>query len=113
MSVINRHDLENHFEVVAQDRGNIIAHMKGHDGYNPDIYLLWQLVDRVTFREHSPLVNELPVIRVMSLTAEGCTIQFRAFQSLKGSQKERNLYAQGHFSKKDLEYILEQMNKTT
>lgn len=99
--------------VLQNNRSNLIACLKDEkEKKNPsNIYFFWPTVERIRFQEYTDAKkNEEPVIRVYGITKDKCEIQFRAYQSLAGKQKAKNLLATGLFCKEDLEFILQQMN---
>lgn len=98
--------LQKEYAVLEESKGNIIAKLIANPS---DFYLLWKGSDRVEFNE-TDTEEKAGLIRVYSLTSDGCRIQYRAKQSLAGKQKERNLLATGHFAKRDFEYLLDQMD---
>lgn len=103
---MNHYRNEN-FEIIQNNRDNIIAKLKSTPN---DFYFIWQ-IDRVEFQEIKGGLKEQGLIRVFSITEQGCKLQFRATQSLAGQQKEKNLIATAFLSKEDLQYILSKMEK--
>lgn len=98
---------QNEFDILANNKGNVIAKLKNNPS---DLYLLWSH-DRVEFKQIDDNPKEQGLIRVMSITSEGCKIQYRAHQSLGGKQKEKTLMATAFVSKEDLERILAEIKK--
>ena len=98
--------IKDHFEVIENNEGNIIA--KDKNGFS-DIYFLWQGPDRCEFKELKKDGSEFGLIRAMKHNG-GYKIQFRVTQPLTDGAKERNLIATAFLSKKDLEYLLSEIN---
>ncbi len=91
---------------TANNRGN----RQGNAG--DDLYFWWDRVDRVEFNEYTEATEpEDNVIRILSITGEGCRIQFRAHTALKRGNKPRNLLATAFVSKEDLKLILAKMEE--
>lgn len=96
------------YNILSNNRSNIIASLKD----SSDIYLIWEHVSRIEFNELRNGEIEEGIIRIFSITGEGCKIQFRNTQPLphRSVNKPKNLIATAFFSKQDLEYILERIN---
>lgn len=97
------------FNILQNNNGNLIAQLKSNPS---DFYFIWEQ-DRVEFKELDPIFNqqdEQGVIRILSINSTGCKIQFRATQSLRAKQKPRHMIATAHFSKEDMQFIIDQIN---
>ena len=99
--------VNDHYNVVENNRGNIIA--KPKDGFS-DTYFIWAGPDRCEFKELKNNGPEKGLIRAMKHT-DGFKIQFRATQALTDGSKERNLIATAFLSKRDLEFLLSELTK--